>query len=465
MLHLLYFTFRTPKHETMHKLLFPILILCLSAPAVLAQEVVVEANLAGCQEPLTLLKFDGSNFYPVHSVEETGEDQYQVRLPKQETGFFYIGTSRSNMIPLLLGEEDTVRLSGNCLKIKTATVSNSPLYTNYQALKADINALRQEGAGLIRRYQSKRDSAGRASVVADMRALDEQKLALLERAEKQHPLFGPIVRLNTYLSYHNHPEGYGNEIEYFANEFFGLVDFSQPVYGQLPWTFEKFQEYANTLASIGINAEKQQQFIEGALADIAPGTPAHKLALSGVVTGLKQRNSQSFAYFAQQFIGVYKEKDPDAAASMYAEIEQMKNLMKGGNAPDFSQNNPEGEPLSLSDFRGKVVLLDFWASWCGPCRRENPNVVKVYEKYKDKGFEILGISLDRDREKWLAAIEADELTWPHVSDLKGWQNEVAQLYGVRSIPHTVLIDAEGNVIANKLRAEALEVKLAEIFGE
>jgi thiol-disulfide isomerase/thioredoxin len=183
------------------------------------------------------------------------------------------------------------------------------------------------------------------------------------------------------------------------------------------------------------------------------------------VAGLKQRNSQSFAHFAQAFIDVYKEKDPDAAASMYAEIEQMKNLMKGGSAPDFSQSTPEGKPLSLSDFRGKVVLLDFWASWCGPCRRENPNVVKVYEKYKDKGFEILGISLDRDRDKWLAAIEADGLTWPHVSDLKGWQNEVAQLYGVRSIPHTVLVDADGSVIANKLRAEALEVKLAEIFGE
>lgn len=449
----------------MQKLFSLLFALWISAAGAMAQMTVVDVNLTGCQEPLSLLKFDGSSFYPVQDIEEVGENQYQVRLPEQEAAFFYIGTSRSNMIPLLLGEEDTVRVSGSCLKIQTAKVSGSPLNAKYKALKAEINALRQESAGLIRRYQSKRDSAAQATIVADMKALDEKKLALLERAEKQHPLFGPIVRLNTYLSYHNHPEGYGNEIEYFANEFFGLVDFSEPVYGALPWTFEKFQEYANTLASIGLNAERQQQLIEAAMSDMEPGTPVHKLALSGVVAALKQKNVNSFAHFGNAFIEAYKEKDPDAAKSMRAQIEQVKGLMKGGKAPGFSQNNPEGEAVSLSDFRGKVVLLDFWASWCGPCRRENPNVVKVYEKYKDKGFEILGVSLDRDRDKWLKAIEADGLTWPHVSDLKGWQNEVAQLYGVRSIPHTVLIDAEGQVIANKLRGPALETKLAEILGE
>lgn len=447
----------------MHKLF--VLLLALWASLATAQEAVVEANLTNCREPLSLLKFDGSKFYPVQAVAEVGEDKYQVKLPEQDAGFFYIGTSRSNMIPLLLGAEDTVRLTGNCLKIQVAKVSHSPLNTNYKALKAEMNALKQESAGLIRRYQSKRDSASRAKVVADMKKVDDKKLALLEKAEKEHPLFGPIVRLNTYLSYHNHREGYGNEIEYFAQEYFGLADFSQPVYGKLPWVFQSFQEYATTLASIGISAQRQQQFIEQAMSGMEPGSPVHKLALSGVAAALKQKNRESFAYFANKFISAYQAKDPDAAASMQSQIEQMKSLMKGGSAPDFSQANPEGEMISLTDFRGKVVLLDFWASWCGPCRRENPNVVKLYNKYKDKDFEILGISLDRDRDKWLKAIEADGLTWPHVSDLKGWQNEVAQLYGVRSVPHTVLVDAEGQVIANKLRGPALEAKLAEILGE
>ncbi|MEQ8706682.1 MAG: TlpA disulfide reductase family protein [Phaeodactylibacter sp.] len=449
----------------MYKLLIPLFVLWAAVSVTIAQEAVVEVNLTGCQEPLSLLQFDGSQFYPVQAITEVNDDRYQIGLPKQDAAFFYIGTSPSNMTPILLGEEDTVRLTGNCLKISAAKVSDSPLNANYRVLKTEMNALKQEGVGLIRRYQSKRDSASRATVVADMKALDEKKLDLLRKAEKQHPLFGPIVRLNTYLSYHNHGEGYGNEIEYFAKEYFGLADFSEPVYGKLPWVFEGFKEYANTLASIGISAERQQQFIEQAISGMEPGTPVHKLALSGVVSALKQKNGQSFTYFARAFIEAYKEKDPDAAASMYAQIEQMKALLEGGTAPSFSQAKPDGAELSLADFRGKVVLLDFWASWCGPCRRENPNVVKVYEKYKDKGFEILGISLDSNRDKWLKAIEADSLTWPHVSDLKGWQNEVAQLYGVRSIPHTVLIDAEGQVIANKLRGPALEAKLAEIFGE
>ncbi len=140
-------------------------------------------------------------------------------------------------------------------------------------------------------------------------------------------------------------------------------------------------------------------------------------------------------------------------------------IKTGQVAPDFTQPTPEGENLSLSDLRGKVVLVDFWASWCKPCRRENPNVVRVYDKYKDKGFEILGVSLDAKREAWLGAIEQDQLGWMHVSDLEFWNNAAAQTYGVRGIPYTVLVDTEGKIIAQNLRGPSLEAKLAEIFGE
>ena len=111
------------------------------------------------------------------------------------------------------------------------------------------------------------------------------------------------------------------------------------------------------------------------------------------------------------------------------------------------------------------MLIDFWASWCGPCRKENPNVVKTYNKYKDDGFTILSISLDTDQQKWLGAIQADGLIWPnHVSDLGGWNSKVSRQYNVSSIPFTMLIDAEGNIVQTNLRGPALENKLAEIFG-
>ncbi len=153
--------------------------------------------------------------------------------------------------------------------------------------------------------------------------------------------------------------------------------------------------------------------------------------------------------------------------NMYKQKSQKKkevSSMMNGAAPEIEMNNPDGKTLKLSSLKGKYVLIDFWASWCAPCRRENPNVVKMYEKYKDKGFEIFGVSLDKDRKRWEAAIEADGLTWPQVSDLAGWESAAAKKYGVTSIPHTVLLDKEGNIIATKLRGPSLEKKLAELLG-
>lgn len=141
-------------------------------------------------------------------------------------------------------------------------------------------------------------------------------------------------------------------------------------------------------------------------------------------------------------------------------------LAPGKEAPDFTEEMPSGEMLSLSDLRGKVVLLDFWASWCGPCRRENPNVVALYNKYKDRGFTVMSVSLDKDRAKWLAAIEKDKLSWPnHVSDLQFWQSKSAKLYGVSGIPFTVLIDQEGKIIKTKLRGPQLEEELSRLLGD
>ncbi len=138
----------------------------------------------------------------------------------------------------------------------------------------------------------------------------------------------------------------------------------------------------------------------------------------------------------------------------------------GAMAPDLAFSNPEGKILKLSDLRGKVVLLDFWASWCRPCRMENPNVVKDYHKYHDKGFEVFSVSLDKDKNSWIKAIQDDGLVWPnHVSDLKYWSSEAAAIYGVTSIPATFLIGKDGRIIAKNLRGEALGSALEELLGK
>lgn len=144
-------------------------------------------------------------------------------------------------------------------------------------------------------------------------------------------------------------------------------------------------------------------------------------------------------------------------------LEIMAKTAVGQPALAFTQNDVNGKPVSLSDFKGKYVLVDFWASWCGPCRAENPNVVKAYNQYKNKNFAILGVSLDQDSTAWTKAIAQDHLTWTEVSDLQGWKNAAAQEYGVNAIPANYLVDPNGVIIAHNLRGNALENKLAEVL--
>ena len=138
-------------------------------------------------------------------------------------------------------------------------------------------------------------------------------------------------------------------------------------------------------------------------------------------------------------------------------------LRPGQMAPEISLPNAKDSIVTLSSFKGKVVLIDFWASWCGPCRAENPNVVNTYIKYKDKNFTVLGISLDRAKQPWLDAIAADGLTWAHLSDLKSWNNSVAQQFGIQSIPQNFLLDPQGNLIGKNLRGAALEYRLSKVL--
>ena len=161
-----------------------------------------------------------------------------------------------------------------------------------------------------------------------------------------------------------------------------------------------------------------------------------------------------------------KFKDSRSGKSIENSIQARKITAIGKTAPDFTQPDTLGKLVKLSDLRGKYVFVDFWASWCGPCRAENPNLVKSFNRYKEKGFTVLGVSLDQPGKKdaWLAAIHKDNLTWTQVSDLKFWDNEAAVLYGIKGIPASLLLDPDGKIIAKDLRGAELDKKLSEVFS-
>ncbi|GAA0528719.1 TlpA disulfide reductase family protein [Chitinophaga japonensis] len=216
-------------------------------------------------------------------------------------------------------------------------------------------------------------------------------------------------------------------------------------------------------------ADLQQSFISHAEKTPYPANAVFALSMVNDPTKLIEQK-QVINSIAQRF------PDNSLVSSLSARISEMEQqagagsgdeanmtaVKVGDTAPDFTLPDPSGKMVKLSSFRGKYVLVDFWASWCKPCRMENPNVVKAYQQYKDKNFTILGVSLDKKKEAWVQAIQADGLTWNHVSDLKFWDSAVVPLYGINAIPTNFLLDPQGKIIAANLRGNALEQKLQEV---
>jgi len=156
-------------------------------------------------------------------------------------------------------------------------------------------------------------------------------------------------------------------------------------------------------------------------------------------------------------------KASGSALAIKSKIDILKKVAIGQPAPDFTLDTPEGTPMSLSSLKGQVVVIDFWASWCGPCRRENPHMVELYNELHPKGVEFFGVSLDENKEKWLKAIEDDGLIWKHASDLKGWKSAASQLYGVNGIPCTYLIDQKGTIVAKKVFGDELKAEIEKLL--
>jgi thiol-disulfide isomerase/thioredoxin len=446
-----------------------ILPLLLIATVSLAQVTVIGTLTSDCPtaDSIHILEHDGialTKIKTVGLVKNADKITFRFQFQKLEKGFYFIGIDPNNVKALILGSEAEVAVKGSCAKLPTSSVESpenilfSTVFNQVQQLdqrfNQQVNVMRGAGNNveLIKKAE------------AEMAVVDGERRKLLNEITVKNQFLGNVIGMYTYLSYQNNKNKYNNEIEYFGNEYFKFVNLADPHYNRIPFLYDRVRQYTQTLTQVGQPNQVQEAFSNRLLAQIPQGTRTHKTVLAGIMNGYQQGNNTAlFAKYGEMYLTYYGAQNTDITAQLQSQIRQAKAFAIGGEAPNFTLLQPDGSELSLHSLRGKVVLVDFWASWCGPCRKTNPEVVALYNKYKDKGFDILGVSLDRQREPWLKAIEQDGLTWHHVSDLKGWQSEAAKLYSVQSIPQTLLLDANGKIIARNLKGDELEAKLKEVL--
>jgi thiol-disulfide isomerase/thioredoxin len=424
-------------------------------------------------DTLQLLSWQGIRVKPIAiATNPKVEGDYKTFVFAAQNypeGMYYVGRNLDDVKVMMLGVDKKISIkvdSAQDARFNTAPFIASPNNTLFAAV---IDSLNQQGIAyddLLSDYQTAPTPEAKTKIEGYFAALDTRRRSLIDGLKKNAPNLARVAGLYTYLSYPNNRKTDENEPAYFARSFFQFVDLKDTTNYRLPHFFESVKGYATNLSQVGLPVSTQHAYLDSLLAAIPANSPQHLPALLAIAFSYIGRENSTFHKYGSLYVAQYSGREPMVDEFLVKQLPSAQEpLIIGSVAPDFAELTPEGKTLKLSDLRGKVVLIDFWASWCGPCRKENPNVVKVYQQYKDKGFDVLSVSLDQDRTRWLDAIKADNMTWQHVSDLKGWQAAAGKLYGVSGIPFTVLVDKQGRIIGKNLRGAALEQELAKIFGK
>lgn len=426
-----------------------------------AQDVLVKGQLSntGTSKYIYLSKLFGSKVSVVDSVKHA-EGKFSFNKPNQfERGFYKISAvPNGTSITLILGEPN-VKVSGDLAQGGKASIEQSQenaVYVTYQQLNDNQNKIStffQKQAEQLRSQQ--------LSEPVFQQEIDKLQAKFDSLSISYNQSSATLIAQNPGLFITKVMNMFTNIDTVKATSFFREAEYKDAELCNGDMLSSKISIYFQRYLNPDINSWKQG--VNTLLTEFPANTNNRQILYLTTIDMFSPYDQD----FARELAIRYVKEYPQSSYAKQA----LANAPKGSptvgeEAPLISLAGVDGKIINLKSLRGKVVLLDFWASWCGPCRQENPNVVRAYTAYKSKGFTVFSVSLDDNKEKWLAAIAKDGLTWPnHVSDLKGWKSSAAALYNVKGIPATFLLDKKGVIVATNLRGEALEQKLKELLNE
>lgn len=433
---------------------------CLTVTAVTAQNPVrTKGNFKNVSTPYVYLyECFGPEVIKMDSVKHTN-GQFQLKSKGLHRGFYKLGESEQRSVMLILGE-DNITVSADLSEPSTVTVSDSRENKAYGEFRQfndkhnlEVNKINQQVQLLSSRQQSDPVAYNHdvQKLQASLDSLNSLQKQYLSNLEKNYP---DLVVMK-FIKMFNFPENLSRD-NFFQKEDFtdAELTYGDMLPSKISYYFQRF---------VTPQLEEWKAASREVLGRVPQGTLNREVFYISLIRMIQPYDEA----YARELGKQYQQEYPQSVHARRVVASLPKGAPGvGEDAPDISLTDPSGKTLSLSSLKGKVVLIDFWASWCGPCRRENPNVVKIYNKYKDKGFTIFSVSLDKTKENWVQAIQADNLSWPsHVSDLKGWSSSAAALYGVKGIPATFLVGKDGKIIAVNLRGESLDAELQKIYKE
>ena len=382
-----------------------------------------------------------------------------------QPGVYFLGWGEGKIIPVLLKHGERAKVSLHYTDFQQSKI-NSPLNNSLAAAKVDLQNIFGTLNPLYKDYVKELQQGGATDSTLEKLKIGENKKVLLRDSLRQSfPLVADVLSFYFFRTYPSNPMHYQSEAMYVVNEYFSEIELTDSVYQRIPDLREAFKNYISVLSQAPISEGEKAVKLDSLLNELEAGTISHKTALVGILDGCTaSKYGNGYVRYGNEYIATY-EADVNFNKSIQQTINDISVFTTGAIAPEITEQQPNGEEMSLSDLRGKVVLLDFWASWCGPCRRANPELVRIYDKYKDQGFDIFAVSLDKKKSSWEGAIRKDKLAWHHVSDLGGWGSKPAALYKVRGIPEAILLDREGRIIFRGVKGAQLEQLLIKEFAK